>query len=247
MGQMVARMDRALYPDFGKNWDDVLFRRRVLDHLTNGKDKDVLDLGAGAGILEHMNFRGLARRVCGIDPDPRVLENRFVDDARVGFGEEILYEDDSFDLVLANNVLEHLEDPDRVFQEVKRVLKPGGIFLAKTPNRRHYVAAIGVLTPDRFHQWVGRIKHRHEGDTFPTRYRANTRSAIRRIAANTGLKVNRIELIEGRPEYLRFSFPTYLLGWMYERVVNRFRALAGFRVLLIVELQKVVRGTRLSC
>ena len=48
----------------------------------------------------------------------------------------------------------------------------------------------------------------------------------------------RIELIEGRPEYLRFSAPTYLLGWLYERLVNRVPGLAWLRVLLVVELRK---------
>ena len=48
----------------------------------------------------------------------------------------------------------------------------------------------------------------------------------------------RVDLIEGRPEYLRFSAPTYLLGWLYERLVNRVPGLARLRVLLVVELRK---------
>ena len=65
MLQMMGRIDRVLYPDFGKNWDDRLFRARVLDRLGDGKDKDILDLGAGAGILEHMNFRWVGGRRTG--------------------------------------------------------------------------------------------------------------------------------------------------------------------------------------
>ena len=60
----------------------------------------------------------------------------------------------------------------------------------------------------------------------------------RALAAGAGLEVVRIELIEGRPEYLRFSAPTYLLGWLYERVVKRVPGLAWLRVLLVVELRK---------
>ena len=45
---------------------------------------------------------------------------------------------------------------------------------------------------------------------------------------------------EGRPEYLRFSAPTYLLGWLYERLVNKVPGLWRFRVLLIAELRKPV-------
>ena len=45
-------------------------------------------------------------------------------------------------------------------------------------------------------------------------------------------------LIEGLPEYLRWAAPTYLLGWLYERVVNRVPGLAWLRVLWVVELLK---------
>jgi len=58
------------------------------------------------------------------------------------------------------------------------------------------------------------------------------------LAAGAGLEVVRIDLIEGQPEYLRFSAPTYLLGWLYERLVNRVPGLARLRVLLVVELRK---------
>ena len=79
---------------------------------------------------------------------------------------------------------------------------------------------------------------RASDDVFPTRYRANSRADIGRLAAGAGLEVVRIELIEGRPAYLRFSALTYLLGWVYEQLVNRVPGFAGFRVLLVAELRK---------
>jgi SAM-dependent methyltransferase len=188
-----------------------------------------------------MNFKGRAREVCGLDPDPRVVDNPSLDEGRVGVGESIPYPDARFDLVFADNVLEHLPDPGRVFAEVARVLRPGGGFLAKTPNKWHYVPLIARLTPHAFHRWVVRWRGRAGDDVFPTRYRANSPAAIERLAATAGLEVVRIDLIEGRPEYLRFSTPTYLLGWLYERLVNRVPGLGQFRVLLIVELRKPVR------
>jgi hypothetical protein len=50
--------------------------------------------------------------------------------------------------------------------------------------------------------------------------------------------VVKIDLIEGRPEYLQFSAPTYLLGWLYERLVNKVPGLWRWRVLLMAELRK---------
>ena len=117
-------------------------------------------------------------------------------------------------------MLEHLPDPARVFAEVARVLPPGGVFLGKTKNKWPYVPLIARLTPQAFHRWVVRWRGRASEDVFPTRYRANSPGDIQSLAARAGLEVVRIDLIEGRPEYLRFAVPTYLLGWLYERLVR---------------------------
>jgi ubiquinone/menaquinone biosynthesis C-methylase UbiE len=42
--------------------------------------------------------------------------------------ESMPYEDDFFDLIVCNNVLDHVHDPNRVLIEIKRVLSPDGLF-----------------------------------------------------------------------------------------------------------------------
>jgi SAM-dependent methyltransferase len=198
----------------------------------------VLDMGAGAGIVSHMNFRGLATKICGIDPDQRVTENPYLDEAKQGLGEAIPYPDGSFDLVLADNVFEHLESPERVFKEVARVLRPGGLFLGKTPNRCHYMPAIAQMTPFWFHRWINKKRGRKEVDTFPTVYRANTATDLQRLARLAGLVVESIRFAEGRPEYLRFSAVTYMFGLAYERLANISQAFASFRILIVAVFRK---------
>ena len=198
----------------------------------------MLDLGAGAGLVPEMDLRGRAAYVCGVYRDTRVVDNPFLDEAAVAGGEAIPHPDASFELVIADNVLEHLATPVTVFREVARVLVPGGVFLTKTPNRRHYVPLAARLTPHRFHRAFNRRRGRLDDDTFPTLYRANTPREVRRHAAAAGLDVHSIELVEGRPEYLRPWPPLYLLGWLYERAVNRVPGLARFRVLLVAHLVK---------
>lgn len=236
MTSWVERLDSRFYPGFGDNWDDQLFRDRLLEAIE--PSDHVMDVGAGAGIVPHMNFRGHAARICGIDPDERVTDNPFLDEGRVGMAEDIPYPPESFDLVFSDNVLEHLENPEQVFAEVARILKPGGRFLVKTPNKRHYVPLIARLTPLRFHRFFNRLRGRDVEDTFPTQYRANSPRDFEQLAEATGLEVADVGLIEGRPEYLRISAFTYLFGVAYERLVNRFAGLRGFRVLLIGEFQK---------
>jgi len=232
----IRYLDRRFYPNFRDNWDNLIFREKVLSQLASGNH--LLDLGAGAGILEEMNFRKIAARVCGVDPDPRILGNPYLDEAKLGSAESIPYPNGTFDAVVANNVLEHLPDPQRVFTEVHRVLRPGGLFMAKTPNRRHYVSFASRLTPHRFHLFYNRVRGRAEQDTYPTFYRVNTTREIRYYAGTAGFRSVEVLPLEGRPEYLRISPWSYLPGILYERLVNRFEFLGAFRVILIACMEK---------
>lgn len=238
MAKLTRCLDRFWYPKHQDNWDNQAFREEVLRSLRPGAR--LLDLGAGAGIVSHMNFRGMTGQVCGLDPDQRVLHNPYLDEACIGHGEAIPYADAYFDVVIANNVLEHLDQPLAVFEEVARVLKPGGLFITKTPNRRHYVPLIAALTPHWFHQLVNTWRGRAADDTFLTRYLANTPQEIRRHGTQAGLDLIQVSLIEGRPEYLRMTAPTYLCGWFYERAVNFVPGLSIFRCVMISTLRKPV-------
>lgn len=242
MGRTTRWMDARFYPQHRDNWDDWLFRDRILSHI--GPGTMVLDLGAGAGIVEQMDFRGLGARICGVDLDPRVVDNPMLDEGRVADAGGLPYDDEVFDVVFSDNVLEHLDDPLAVLGEVRRVLKPGGVFLFKTPNKHHYMPAIARMTPHRFHELVNRIRGRADSDTFPTRYRANTKADVIRLSQAAGLMVESLERIEGRPEYLRMTALTYAAGIAYERAVNAVEALAPFRILLVGTLRKPMPATR---
>jgi ubiquinone/menaquinone biosynthesis C-methylase UbiE len=233
---LISWIDHTFYSDFAANWDDQLFREEILKNLR--LDMSVLDLGAGAGIVTEMNFLGKAQKVCGVDLDSRVEINPYLDEGRVSDAGEIPYPDASFDLVFSDNVLEHLADPKEVFHEVTRVLKPGGLFMFKTPNKWHYMPAIARVTPHWFHQYVNKVRGRAEVDTFPTFYRANTKRDLIKLAAQTGFEVMYIRRIEGRPEYLRMSPLSYLLGLLYERIVNLSTIMEPCRVLLVGSLKK---------
>jgi SAM-dependent methyltransferase len=143
------------------------------------------------------------------------------------------FDDTSIDIVFSDNVAEHLES-----SEIARILRSGGRFLFKTPNRWHYMPLIASLTPIRFHRWFNQRRGRAEADTFPTLYRANSKSAVEKLATKADLLVEAIERIEGRPEYLRLSPVTYLAGAVYGRAVNAAPFPAPFRILLVATLRK---------
>ena len=235
-------LDRKLYPSVSSNWDDELLRSKVLARLR--PEMLVLDLGAGSGRVRQMNFRGLATRIVGVDPDPRVHSNPHLDQAIAGSGTGIPFPDSAFDMVISDNVLEHLDHPEAVIKEVFRVLKPGGWFFAKTPNKYHYMPVIARLTPTSFHRFVNGLRGRPPADTYPTLYRANTKSDVERFAESAGFDVESIALVEARPEYLRFSAVTYLIGALYERLVNCHTFFSMFRIVLLIELRKPARSEK---
>lgn len=236
MTGLVAWLDHRLYPDHGRNWDDQLFRTRILSWLK--PDMTVLDVGAGAGIVGAMNFRGQVARICGVDLDPRVVDNPFLDEGRLADAGRIPCDDASFDIAFADNVMEHLENPAEVLARNSPCVETRRRVVIQDPeqnplcahNRSPYAAPVSSV--------VNKRRGRAETDTFPTLYRGNTARDVRRLAKETGFDIVKIDRIEGCPEYLRMTAVTYLLGAIYERIVNSSNLFSRFRVLLVAELRK---------
>ncbi len=236
MSRITKFFDKKLYPDYDDNWDDKIFRKEILTHITD--DGVLLDLGAGAGIVNEMNFKGLSSRVCGVDLDERVLINKMLDEGKVADVSDIPYPDSTFDVVFSDNLMEHVDNPLNIYAEVLRVLKPGGYFLFKTPNKYHYMPLIARFTPHKFHQWFNALRGRQADDTFPTKYQSNSRKDIEKIANVAGFNKVHVNILEGRPEYLRLFSITYIFGIFYEKLVNCSNIFSSLRVVIIAKLQK---------
>lgn len=102
--------------------------------------RDVLDLGAGAGIASFA-FAKKGCRVTAVEPDPsehvgagairKLAETPGVDiTVKEGFGEELGLPSEGFDLVYARQVLHHARDLSEFCREAARVLRSGGTFIA---------------------------------------------------------------------------------------------------------------------
>lgn len=120
-----------------------------------GRGKDVLDLGCNTG-YGTVQLADVARRVVGVDVAERAIDaarQRSGADRvefRVVDGSALPFTDDSFDVVISFQVLEHIADPKPFLLEIIRILRPEGVILFTTPN-----AAIRLdpgMTPwNRFH------------------------------------------------------------------------------------------------
>jgi SAM-dependent methyltransferase len=173
------------------------------------------------------------QRVVGVDLEEGVLKNPNLDEAHVSELSNLPFDAASFDLILSRSVFEHFDNPVPVLKELRRVLRPGGHLIFRTPNRFHYFAIAASLTPHRFHQWFNEKRGFAAEDTFPTFYRANDRFTLRKLARATGFSVRELELFEIKPSYLFFHPVAYRAGIGYERVVRRFDRLKDLRSIII--------------
>ncbi|MBV8396421.1 MAG: class I SAM-dependent methyltransferase, partial [Actinobacteria bacterium] len=88
-------------------------------------------LDVGAGDKPYAPYFGRAGEYVGVDPvNPHA-------DVRAT-AEDLPFDDQSFDVVLCIQVLEHVDDPARVVRELHRVVKPGGRVLAATHGTYPY-------------------------------------------------------------------------------------------------------------
>ncbi len=65
--------------------------------------------------------------------------------------ESLPFADGAFDLVVAFEVIEHVEKWQVLLQEVRRVLRPSGVLLVSTPNKAYYAETRAVAGPNPFH------------------------------------------------------------------------------------------------
>jgi arsenite methyltransferase len=112
----------------------------VADHWSLGRVEPgavVLDLGCGAGtdLLIAAQMVGPAGRAIGVDMTPSMLEVARASAREMGLGNVELHEaliealpldDASVDVVISNGVIDLVPDKDAVFDEIDRVLRPGG-------------------------------------------------------------------------------------------------------------------------
>lgn len=232
-----SRWQQRLYPP-NRSYDPV---EHFVDELYKHVDSEstVLDIGAGAGQNNPYQLQGKCREIVGVDLDSRVLTNSLLDRGIVSDVLHLPFENQSFNIAFSIYVLEHIQDPNAFIREIHRVLKPGGMFFALTPNYWHYVPLIASCTPYSFHRWYNEKRGRASDDTFPTYYRMNTRRTLRKQFQQMGFDEKNMKLIEVQPNYLNFCLPTFLAGALYERVVNSTELLAGFRVNIVCGYRKL--------
>jgi 2-polyprenyl-3-methyl-5-hydroxy-6-metoxy-1,4-benzoquinol methylase len=137
----------------------------------------LLELGCGGGDrLARMLEMGWD--AVGVELDPVAAErarSKHQVEVRVGDVEDVGFEPGQFDAVVSNHVIEHLPDPIRTMSAIVPLMRPGGVFVAVTPN----VQSLG-------HRWFGRHWY---GLDVPRHLTLFSEKSIRNAATKAGLEV----------------------------------------------------------
>jgi SAM-dependent methyltransferase len=180
--------------------------RRVIESLTEPRPGGtLLDLGCGDGDLTvRAGELAQASRVLGLEGFPGLAEearSRGVVVTEGDLADPLPYDDASIDVVLSNQVIEHLCDTDRFMSEIARVLKPSGYAVVSTNNLAswHNVAALTLgWQPMPCHvsdqMMLGNPASFAEGTSgyyYPMHRRIFTGRALAQLATHHGLVVDR--------------------------------------------------------
>lgn len=140
-------------------------------------DRDVIPNGA-ASYLKMLAHNGLQRTVKTVARKILGFDRRMVNDLRMevdrlnfpptltnvlGDSEHMPFPDKSFEIILCRGVLNHLQTPSQTLCEVKRTLKPGGVFIART---HLYTSFNGALDYKNETPWAHLLQEKKNGKVY---------------------------------------------------------------------------------
>jgi SAM-dependent methyltransferase len=210
-------------------------RLRIISrHVQPGPVTRMLDCGCGSG-----GYVRLLRQKLGIDAtgieylESKVAQAKTEPDVAThvmqGDIERLPFGDSEFDVVLLNEVLEHVPDDLRALQEIHRVLKPGGKLILFSPNRLFPFETHGVYlkgTDYKLPPWVPFISYIPVGlGKWVFRYWARNYwpSQLRGLLAKTGF-----QLLETDYVWQTFENISRSQLWVFSRFKRFFRAAANW-------------------
>lgn len=144
----------------------IMELREQIVPLADGR---VFELGLGGGLNQAFYDRSRVTRFAGVDPGASLLERAreaakekgWQADIRQGYGEEIPFEDESFDTVVSTYTLCSVADQAKVLGELSRILRPGGKLLY--------------------------LEHGHAPDSGPARWQRRLEPVWKRVMGNCHL------------------------------------------------------------
>ncbi len=110
--------------------------QQVLNHIPQATNLKILDIGCGDGVLLYLINQKVKAKLTGVDLDQNSLKTarsklkaKFVKASAY----KLPFKTSAFDIIIASEIIEHLDQPQKMLQEIKRVLNPLGTVIITTP------------------------------------------------------------------------------------------------------------------
>ena len=195
---------------------------RVRARLDNGLDearrrspRSVSVLDAGCGHKSPLiPFRDRIDRLVGVDIHAPDTPLAYLDEfATVDLCDPMAsLPGDPFDLVLSHFTLEHFKDPQTALTNLHHWLRPGGLLIATTVNRRHPFVAAYLWLPDGPRRWLQPFVKVSAADAHPLVGACNDPGAVRSALRKAGFERIELELVANLAHAWGRKMPTFAIG-----------------------------------
>ncbi|MBX7111559.1 MAG: class I SAM-dependent methyltransferase [Dehalococcoidia bacterium] len=170
-------------------------RLAIIERYVSLEGRRVLDLGCGLGeYVRAFERHGAEAFGCDIE-QPRLVQarDRGTPNLLVAAGERLPFRDGSLDVVVLNEVIEHVQDDTSTMCEVARVLAPGGVAVIYAPNRLYPFETHGIFLGKKRYIFgniplVNWLPNPLRNRLVP-HARAYTAGGIERVARQRGLRL----------------------------------------------------------
>lgn len=154
----------------------------------------ILDIGCGGGLVTEPLAR-LGAAVTGLDASPELIAvardhaaNSGLDIAyRADLSDVLVAEQKTYDVVLALEVIEHVDDPDILLADINALLRPDGVAILSTLNRTPPSWAKGIIAAEYVLRWVTVGTHDWRRFLKPSELARRAQDAALRPTATMGL------------------------------------------------------------
>lgn len=186
----------------------------------------LLDVGCSSGYFSEAIKKRLGCVVTGIEPDVAAASTAAERMDRV-FNTTIELALDKlagnkFDTIVFNDVLEHLQNPDRILSNCKAFLNTGGCIVASIPNILHYQEFLNILFKK---DW----KYEEAGIMDKTHLRFFTKKSIIRMFDEAGYAVDKIVGLSPTPSKKMTLLSIFSFGYFSEMRYPQFAVVASLK------------------
>lgn len=210
------------------------FKKQVPDNSMK-----VLDVGAGHGAFSKKLYE-LGYDVAACDLFPEIFYFDKIECRKSDLTQGLPYADNTFDVIVALEVMEHILDHEVFFREAQRVLKPGGRLFISTPNILSLKSRVRFLFSGFFYSFNPLDLNNNDGMQHVA---SLTVDQYNYLGVRNGFKTATIN-VDKRQSSSKWLMILYPFLWLYtqltgiKRIHNRINILSGRILFLTFEAKK---------